>query len=171
MRYPRRRSAAAVVAILTAALLVGGDTGHVTGRSPTADPTPSIVGSATAMDTYLAEATRTFRFSGAVLVARGTDVVLAKGYGMADISKGTPNTPHTRYRIGSITKQFAALAILKLREQQKLTVTDRVCRYLTRCPTAWRPITIEHLLTHTSGLGNYNELPTLVKQPPFPRKG
>jgi CubicO group peptidase (beta-lactamase class C family) len=162
MRYPIR-SAASVVAMLTAVLLVGGDTGRATGPPPTAGPAPSIVGSAAAMDTYLAEATRMFRFNGAVMVARGTDVVLAKGYGMADISKGTPNTPHTRYRIGSITKQFTALAILKLQELQKLTVTDRVCRYVTRCPTAWRPMTIEHLLTHTSGLGNYNDLPNLVE--------
>jgi CubicO group peptidase (beta-lactamase class C family) len=163
MRYPRRRSAAAVVAILTAALLAGGDTDRAVGRRPAAGPAPSIVGAAAAMDTYLSEATRTFRFSGAILVARGTDVVLAKGYGLADISKGTPNSPHTRYRIGSITKQFTALAILKLQELRKLTVTDRVCRYVTRCPAAWRPITIEHLLTHTSGLGNYNELPNLVE--------
>ena len=141
MRYPRRRSAAAVVAILAAALLVGGDTGMATVRPPTAGPTPSIVGSAAAMDTYLSEATRMFRFSGAVLVARGTDVVLAKGYGLADTSIGTPNAPHTRYRIGSITKQFTALVILKLQELHKLTLTDRVCRYVPRCPTAWRPIT------------------------------
>jgi CubicO group peptidase (beta-lactamase class C family) len=171
MTYPRRRSAAAVVAILTAALLVGGDTGRATGRSPTVDPTPSIVGSAADMDTYLTEATRMFQFAGAVLVARGTEVLLAKGYGLADISKGMPNTPHTRYRIGSITKQFTALAILKLQERQKLMVTDRVCRYLTRCPTAWRPITIEHLLTHTSGLGNYNELPNLVQTTAHSPKG
>ena len=134
MRYPRRRFAAAVAAILTAALFVGGDTDRATGGSPTAGPAPPIVGSAAALDTYLAESTRTFRFSGAVLVARGTDVVLVKGYGMADISKGTPNAPHIRYRIGSITKQFTALAILKLQEMQQLTVTDRICRYVTRCP-------------------------------------
>jgi CubicO group peptidase (beta-lactamase class C family) len=111
------------------------------------------------MDAYLSEATRMFRFSGAVLVARGTNVVLVNGYGLANIATGTPNGPHTRYRIASVTKQFTALAILELQEQKKLSVADRVCRYVTRCPAAWRPITIEHLLMHTSGIGDYFALP------------
>jgi CubicO group peptidase (beta-lactamase class C family) len=54
-----------------------------------------------------------------------------------------------------VTKQVTAMAILKLQELGRLAVTDRVCRHVTPCPAAWEPITIEHLLTHTSGIRNY----------------
>jgi CubicO group peptidase (beta-lactamase class C family) len=62
----------------------------------------------------------------------------------------------TLYRIGSLTKQFTALAVLKLQELGKLKVTDRVCRHVTACPAAWKAVTIEHLLIHTSGISEYN---------------
>ena len=98
-------------------------------------------------------------FSGSVLVARGDKVLLSKGYGLADAAGGTANGPTTRFRIGSITKQFTGAAILLLQQQGRLTVKDPVCRYLATCPDAWKPITLHHLLTHTSGLPNVTDLP------------
>jgi CubicO group peptidase (beta-lactamase class C family) len=102
---------------------------------------------------------RIFGFSGSVLVARGDDVLLSKGYGLADASRGTANEPTTRFRIGSVTKQFTGAAILLLQQQKRLTVRDSVCRYLATCPPAWKPITLHHALTHTSGLPNVTDLP------------
>ena len=157
MAHPLRRTVAAVAAILTTALLYASDTGPAGGPVRAPGRTAPVADSARTMDAYLSDAADMYRFSGAVLVARGTDVLLAKGYGLADISTGTPNTPHTRYRIASVTKQFTALAILKLQELRRLKVTDPVCRFVRPCPHAWKPITIEHLLTHTSGIPNFTE--------------
>jgi len=67
------------------------------------------------------------------------------------------NTPETVYRIGSITKQFTAMAILKLQENGLLTVDDLICIHLEECPESWSAITIHHLLTHTSGIPNYTD--------------
>ena len=97
-------------------------------------------------------------YNGAVLVAHQGEVVLSQGYGLADRKMKIPNTPQTQFRIGSITKQFTAMAILILQNQGKLNVTDHVCNYFADCPPAWQRITIHHLLTHTSGIPNYTEL-------------
>jgi CubicO group peptidase (beta-lactamase class C family) len=99
------------------------------------------------------------RFTGAVLVAREGKVLFARGYGMANLEHGIANTPQTKFRLGSITKQFTAVAFLQLQEQGKLSVQDPVCKYVPDCPTAWALITIHHLLTHTSGIPNFTSFP------------
>jgi len=98
-------------------------------------------------------------FNGAVLVAREGKIVYAKGAGWARVELNLPNTPQTRFRIGSITKQFTAAAILLLQERGKLSVGDPVCKFFNDCPRAWQKITLHHLLTHTSGLPDYTDLP------------
>jgi CubicO group peptidase (beta-lactamase class C family) len=85
--------------------------------------------------------------------------LVSEGYGLADQSAGVPNTPHTLFRVGSVTKQFTALAVLKLQELGKLNVTDRVCQHVTPCPAAWKAVTVEHLLVHTSGIPNFTRFP------------
>src|SRR5205823_834732 len=92
------------------------------------------------------------QFSGSVLIAHNDQVLLSKGYSMADWSKQVPNTPHTKFYLGSTTKEFTAMAILILQEQGKLHVTDHLCSYIAQCPAAWRPVTIHEVLTHTSGI-------------------
>jgi CubicO group peptidase (beta-lactamase class C family) len=82
-------------------------------------------------------------------------MLLNKGYGYADRNKRIPNTPHTRYRLGSVSKQFTAMAILILQAQSRLDVQDHLCRYIPDCPATWQEITLEHLLTHSSGLADY----------------
>jgi CubicO group peptidase (beta-lactamase class C family) len=107
------------------------------------------------IDTLLTEQTGRGVFSGAVLVARGDAVVLAKGYGLADRACGLPNTSQTTFRIGSITKQFTAMAIMQLQEAGALAVDDPITTYLPDFPTPERDgvaITIHHLLSHTSGI-------------------
>jgi len=94
-------------------------------------------------------------FNGSVLVARGDEIIFSEGYGMADAEKGTPNTPQTRFRIGIITQTFTTAAILQLQEQHKLTVDDPICQYLDACPAGWEEVTIQHLLTHSSGIADY----------------
>ena len=93
-------------------------------------------------------------FTGSVLIAQGGDVFLSQGYGLADRAQGTPNTPQTRFRLGSFTKQFTAMAILILQSQGKLTVQDHICVTIPGCYAAWKGITIHQLLTHTSGLSS-----------------
>ena len=93
-------------------------------------------------------------FSGSVLIARDGHILLSQGYGLADIEQQIPNTPQTKFRIGSVSKQFTATAILILQHQGKLKVKDPICKYIDNCPAAWQRTTIHHLLTHTSGIYN-----------------
>jgi CubicO group peptidase (beta-lactamase class C family) len=94
-------------------------------------------------------------FNGSVLVARGDEILLSKGYGMADAENRTPNTPQTRFPIGHMTQIFTGVAILQLQDQGQLTVDDPICQYLDTCPAAWETVTIHHLLSHSSGIADY----------------
>ncbi len=95
----------------------------------------------------------------AVLVARDGKAVYRRGFGLADVEHKIPIAPEMVFRIGSVTKQFTATVILRLAEQGKLSLQDDVTRYLPGYPTQGKPITIENLLTHTSGIVNYTGLP------------
>lgn len=92
----------------------------------------------------------------AVLVARDGQILFQGGYGLADIEKKTPIAADTKFRIGSVTKQFTAAAIMKLAEQGKLSISDPLAKYFPDVPNA-KDITLRHLLTHTSGLGSYTD--------------
>ena len=107
-------------------------------------------------------------FMGSVLVARGDKVLFSRGYGAADLEWDIPNTPDTKFRIGSVTKQFTAVLILKLEEQGKLSVNDPVKKYIPDAPAAWDKITLFHLLTHTSGLPDFTSLPDYPKLQTLP---
>jgi len=91
-------------------------------------------------------------FNGSVIVTKERKTLLAKGYGFANVEHQVPNTPKTRFRIASITKQFTAMAIMILQEQGTLSVDDLISKHIPNLPKAWNKITIHHLLTHTSGL-------------------
>jgi CubicO group peptidase (beta-lactamase class C family) len=95
------------------------------------------------------------RFMGSVLVAKGGEILLSKGYGSADLEWSIPNTPDTKFRLGSVTKQFTAACILILQERGKLQVHDPVKKYFSNAPAAWDKVTIYHLLTHTSGIPSF----------------
>lgn len=115
------------------------------------------------LDEYAQAAARAERFSGAILVARDGKILVSKGYGMADVENDVPNTPETRFRLGSLTKQFTAASILLLQERGKLSVQDSVCKYIAPCPEAWQPVTIHHLLSHTAGVPDFTGLPDYQK--------
>jgi CubicO group peptidase (beta-lactamase class C family) len=107
-------------------------------------------------------------FMGAVLVARGNRLLINQGYGFADREWNAPNTPHTRFRIGSITKQFTAAAILLLQERGKLRVEAPLRTYLPDTPPAWSDVTIFNLLTHTSGIPDFIHLADFRRFVPLP---
>lgn len=106
---------------------------------------------AAAVDTYL-ERLVPFGFSGAVLIARGGNVILNEGYGWADVNERIPNSAQTVFAIGSVSKQFTAAAILTLEMQGKLRTSDAISRYFNDVPEEKAGITLHHLLTHTSGI-------------------
>jgi CubicO group peptidase (beta-lactamase class C family) len=107
------------------------------------------------------------QFMGSVLVAKGKDVLLDKGYGSADLEWDIPNSPLVKFRLGSVTKQFTAASIFLLQERGKLNVDDPVKKYMADAPPAWDRITIYHLLTHTSGIPNFTSFPEYRKWEPF----
>jgi CubicO group peptidase (beta-lactamase class C family) len=98
-------------------------------------------------------------FSGVVLVAKDGQVLLRKGYGMADREKNQPNAADMALCIGSNTKMFTAAAILKLEEAGKLSVSDTLSKFFPDAPPDKREITIHQMLSHSSGLGEYHDNP------------
>jgi CubicO group peptidase (beta-lactamase class C family) len=91
-------------------------------------------------------------YSGSVLVAKDGKILLSKGYGWANKTKKIPNKPSTVFNIGSVTKQFTAAAILKLKELNKLSTSEKIGKYFPNAPSSKKDITIHQLLTHTSGI-------------------
>ena len=97
-------------------------------------------------------------FNGTVLVMQKGKAIYTKSFGMADREWNVPNTANTKFRIGSVTKQFAAACILLLAEQGKLSVDDNLSKYISDYPKG-DSITIHMLLNHTSGIKNYTDIP------------
>lgn len=94
----------------------------------------------------------------AVLVARKGNVIFKKAYGMADLESRTPATTTSVFRIASLTKQYTAVAILQLVEKGRLSLNDDIHKHLPDYPPTAHPITIENLLTHTSGIRNVTDM-------------
>ena len=94
----------------------------------------------------------------AVGVAQGGRPLLTRGYGMANLETGTPITAETIFESGSVAKQFTAAATLLLMQDGKLRLDDRVQKYIPELPEYGRPLTIRHLLSHTSGLREWSNL-------------
>ena len=94
-------------------------------------------------------------FMGAVLVAEKDKVLLSQGFGSADLEWNIQDSPTTKFRIGSITKQFTAAGILLLQERGKLKLDVPVKTYLPDAPSTWDKVTVYNLMTHTSGIPNY----------------
>jgi CubicO group peptidase (beta-lactamase class C family) len=141
--------------MLTALLLAGCSTRSIT-QTPTPTPMPPrpvIEPEAISrLDAKLAQMTQDGTFGGSVLIAQDGKILLSKGYRLADRAQGIPDTPQTRFHLGSMTKPFTALGLLILQSQGKLSVQDPICNFFEDCPKEWQDITIHHLLTHTSGL-------------------
>ncbi len=115
------------------------------------------------IDEYMNALVKAGWFNGSILIAREGKVIMNKGYGMANFELDVPNTPQTKFRLGSITKPFTAMAIMLLQERGKLSLQDSICKYVADCPAAWQPITIHHLLSHTSGLAKHDKAGDYLK--------
>jgi len=101
------------------------------------------------------------KFNGSVLVAQRGEILLKKGYGIRNSSKNSKNDSATVFQIASITKQFTAVIILRLVELNKMSLSDRLSKYYSGFPNG-DSITIENLLTHTSGIHNFTEDDTSI---------
>ena len=98
-------------------------------------------------------------FSGTLLVAKGDRILVDRAYGEANIEWHIHNQPDTRFRLGSITKQFTAASVLLLQERGKLQLSDTLGQHLPELPEAWHKVTIYQLLTHTSGIHSFTDIP------------
>ena len=85
-------------------------------------------------------------------VVQDGKVLKAQGYGLANIETHSPVTPDTVFKIGSMSKQFIAAAIMLLIEEGRLRLDDRIDSHLEGLPAAWHDVTVRHLMSHTSGL-------------------
>jgi CubicO group peptidase (beta-lactamase class C family) len=101
-------------------------------------------------------------FQGTVLIAKEGKILFSQGFGLANVEHQVSNTPQTVCRIGSITKQFTAVAILQLQERGLLSVNDPISKFFPKLPQGDK-ITIHHLLTHTSGIPSITEFPNLSR--------
>ena len=108
------------------------------------------------LDTILSTNAHLHKFNGSVLVAKKSIILLNKGYGYRNAAGKVVNDENTIYQLGSITKQFTAAIILKSQEERKLSVQDKLSKYFPAYPKG-DSITIEQLLTHTSGIYNYTQ--------------
>lgn len=114
------------------------------------------------VDAYMNAHLKLKTFNGSILMAKGGKVLISKGYGKANYELDVPNTPQTKYRLGSLTKQFTAMAVMELQEKGLLNVSDPIKKYLPDYPGGDK-ITIHHLLTHTSGIPNFTSFPEYKK--------
>ncbi|HEU4557865.1 MAG TPA: serine hydrolase domain-containing protein [Longimicrobium sp.] len=101
----------------------------------------------------------------AVGVSRNGRTVLSRAYGSANLEYGIPNTPATIFEAGSVSKQFTAAAIVRLAQQGKLSLDDNVRRHVPEVPDYGTPITLRHLLNHTSGLRDWGAVMSLAGWP------
>lgn len=92
-----------------------------------------------------------------IAVARGDRLILAKGYGKADLEFAAPMNEETMLRIGSVTKQFSAAAVMRLVEQGRLSLDDTLDKMLPDYPPTAKPVTLRQILNHTSGIWSYTE--------------
>ncbi len=105
------------------------------------------------VDVYVREKMAAKHIPGLSLaVLRDGKIVLAKGYGMANLELSVPATEKTNYLIASITKTFAGVATMMLVEEGKISLEEPISKYLTGLPDAWNPATLRQLLNHTSGI-------------------
>jgi CubicO group peptidase (beta-lactamase class C family) len=119
--------------------------------------TPSAI--ASDADAFLKSEVAAGRFRGAVLLALKSEVLLRGGYGLANEEWRLPNTPTTKFRIGSVTKVFTAAAILRLVDAGAIDLAVNIGTWLEDLPQAWQSFTIHRLLTHTAGLRDHLAAP------------
>ncbi len=127
-----------------------------------ADPKIAMPAPETLVDALFTDATAGDTPGAAVLVAQNGNIIYQKGFGFANLEHRVPITTETKFRIGSITKQFTASAILKLQDAGLLSVQDPLSKFMPDYPRG-NEVTIHHLLTHTSGIHSYTSKPDFMQ--------
>lgn len=108
------------------------------------------------IDEYLGREMKSQQIPGiALAVVKDGKIVLARGYGLANVEHQVPVKPETIFQSGSTGKQFTATAVMMLMEEGKLSLDDKITKYFPDAPESWNDITIRHMLTHTSGMTDY----------------
>ena len=111
---------------------------------------------ATRVDDYVKAEMQRQRIPGVSLaVIKDGQIILAKGYGLANVEHQVPVKPETIFQSGSMGKQFTATAVMLLVEEGKLSLSDSIRKHFTDAPESWQNITVRHLLTHTAGTTDY----------------
>lgn len=145
----RLRTPARLLVALPVALLLPADAPAARAQEPPRVPRPELVARLDSIvHRYLADSQAT---GGTVVVARGGDLLYARGFGERDRERHLPATPETVYPIGSVTKTFTAAAVMQLVEEGRVALDDPVTTYLPQFPR-WSAVTVRHLLSHTSGI-------------------
>jgi len=157
--HPRLTIAVISAVLIASAGLIGwfsvrpnAEASAVTETSAPPRPPLVVVESLPSLKAHLDRWGANDQFTGAVLVAKGDQILFRQTYGMADRATGEPLKLDSRFRLASVSKQFTAAAILRLQDEGKLSVDDPLCRWIEDCPSAWAPIRLHHLLSHTSGI-------------------
>lgn len=114
------------------------------------------------IDNYMNSLTKYQNFQGSLLVAKNDKLIINKGYGLAYIGQSIKNQSQTKFALGSVTKQFTAMAIMQLNEKGLINLEDNVSKYVPGLSEGEK-VTIDNLLTHTSGLTNYTDLPAFME--------
>jgi len=159
---PVRRSLSCLIA-----LVIGVSIASLSMRAGQSRPASAPAMNVARMEQVIQSYVTAKQFMGSVLVARGNDIILDKGYGSANLEWNIPNTPATKFRLGSLTKQFTAACVLLLEERGELSINDPVKKYMPDAPAAWDKITVFNLLTHTSGIPNFTAFPDYRSTEPF----
>src|SRR5262249_28071467 len=95
------------------------------------------------------------------------NILLAKGYGLANVELNVPVKPETIFQSGSVGKQFVSAAVMMLVEEGKVGLDDSIVKYFPNAPASWKPILVKNLLSHTSGLAEYESLERRGPKGPF----
>lgn len=129
---------------------------------------PALAGAqpATELDAYVEKTLAAYKLPGAsIAVVKDGQVVVAKGYGLSNVEASTKATENTVYQLASVTKPFTAMATLMLVEDGKLSLDAKVTELIAGLPAAWSPVTVRHLLSHTSGIKSYTDVFGAQKTP------
>jgi CubicO group peptidase (beta-lactamase class C family) len=126
----------------------------INGNSQTTTDTSFLKNLSKKLDEFINSSSGDFKFNGSVLISKKGEIILQKGYGFQNIEAQLLNNSNTVFQIGSMTKQFTAAVILKLEEAGKLSVQDKLSKYFPGYRYG-NKISLENLLTHTSGIYNY----------------
>ena len=147
-----------IVALLLVAAPVSAQTPLPVGNAPTPHATsvPAAVERNDAIDVLVANDMKRHGVPGVSLaICRDGKVVLARGYGLANVELDVPVGPETVFQTGSVGKQFTAMAVMMLVDEGKLGLDDPIVKYFPGAPATWQGITVRHLLTHTSGIKDW----------------